>query len=67
MQLNEIFGFGRKKEQTRRGKTLETAMEVVDQFEAGRLNRKEAEARIKALSRNEEEYSAAMAELMFQG
>ena len=65
MQLNEIFGFGRKQEQTRRGKTVETAMEVVDLYTKGRLNYKEAITQIKQLAKNNEEYAAARSELMF--
>jgi len=64
MLLNEIFGLG-KKNRNRRGTSLDTVYDVVDQFTKGRLNREEAKSAISRLAANKEEYSAAMAELMF--
>jgi len=64
MLLNEIFGLG-KKNRNRRGTSLDTVYDVVDQFTKGRLNREEAKIAIARLAANKEEYSAAMAELMF--
>lgn len=66
MLLNEIFGFGKKKSGfNRRGTSLKTVYDVVDQYAKGRLNYEEAKIAIARIAADKEEYSAGMAELMF--